>query len=145
MGQVPVVSLAALENPAQQAELEAACRCWGFFHLVDHGLDANQLEQLLGQMRAFFGLPQENKRRIERTEDNPWGYFDRELTKNRRDWKEIFDVGRTEAVGPLAGSVPQWPAGLDGFRDAVMSWYRACEAISFRLLETIKRTRIELF
>ena len=36
------------------------------------------------------------KQTIARTADNPWGYFDQELTKNTPDWKEIFDYGPAE-------------------------------------------------
>ena len=38
-----------------------------------------------------------------------WGYYDEELTKNRRDCKEILDIGPAVERGPLAGSHPQWP------------------------------------
>jgi hypothetical protein len=44
-------------------------------------------------MRAFFALPLAARRAIERTAANSWGFYDRELTKNTRDWKQIFDVG----------------------------------------------------
>ena len=63
-------------------------------------------------MRRFFSLPGEAKKRIERSAENAWGYFDRELTKNRQDWKQIFDFGPAEgpaeapAEGPAGSSAP---------------------------------------
>ena len=44
-------------------------------------------------MHRFFAQKREAKQRLERTAENPWGYYDRELTKNVRDWKEVFDIG----------------------------------------------------
>ena len=56
-------------------------------------------------MGEFFSLPSAEKRSIIRTADNAWGFFDQQLAKNARDWKEIFDVGPPETRGPLAGAV----------------------------------------
>ncbi len=150
MPRVPVISLHELSgNRDKLGELDRACREWGFFQLVDHGLDSGRLDVVHQQMRRFFSLPGEDKRRIERSAENAWGFFDRELTKNRLDWKQIFDFGPAErpAEGPaggpagssaaLAGSHPQWPEGLPGFQAEMEAWYEDCEAVSFRLLEGI--------
>ncbi len=49
--------------------------------------------------------PAEEKRKILRTADNPWGFYDQELTRHTPDWKQIYDVGPPEG-GVI---VPQWP------------------------------------
>ena len=91
-GDVPVVDLSAA--PARVAEaLAHACTAWGFFHLVGHGLDEALQRRALSEAGAFFARPAAAKRALSRSRDNPWGYYDRELTKNRRDKKQIFDVG----------------------------------------------------
>ncbi|MFL2545960.1 MAG: 2OG-Fe(II) oxygenase family protein, partial [Candidatus Rariloculaceae bacterium] len=68
---------------------------------------------------------------------NAWGYYDKELTKNVRDWKEIFDVGPLEVNGPLAGATPQWPNSPAGFRSTLESYSAACEGIARHLLSAI--------
>jgi len=72
------------------------------------------------------------KQTISRTQDNPWGFFDRELTKNTRDWKQVFDYGPGD--GPM---MPQWPQALPGFGPAVRAFYSACESLAFRLLAAL--------
>jgi isopenicillin N synthase-like dioxygenase len=52
------------------------------------------------------------------------------LTKNTRDWKEIFDYGPAEG----ATRRPQWPQAIPEFRSAVLEYYAECEALAFRLL-----------
>lgn len=44
--------------------------------------------------RQFFSLPRDEKMKLKRSANNARGYFDDELTKQRRDWKEALDVGR---------------------------------------------------
>ena len=124
-------------SATERARLDRTCRDQGFFYLAQHGLDTDLVHGMRRQMHAFFMLPRAVKKQLERSKDNVWGYFDQELTKNRRDWKEIFDVGPAEVVGPLAGSTPQWPDQLPQFRVTIENYFAACLQIARQLLEVI--------
>lgn len=130
---IPVISIAKLERRGTLRALDAACSEWGFFQVVDHGLDDALIGTLHRQMRAFFAQPQVAKRAISRTAENPWGFFDRELTKNTRDWKQIYDYGPPDGGALL----PQWPAALPAFRPVVEAFYGACETLALRLLGAV--------
>jgi len=133
---VPVIDLSG--PPARVAdEVARACADWGFFHLVGHGLDAALIAQVLAETKGFFAAPAQAKRNLSRSRDNPWGYYDRELTKTRRDKKEIFDIGPEVAV-PVAGDVfqgatpfPDWRPTLE---PTARAWFAACEDLCLRLL-----------
>jgi isopenicillin N synthase-like dioxygenase len=130
---VPVIDIDALHARETLHRLDAACREWGFFQVVGHGIDPAVLGGLHDAMREFFAQPRPAKRALSRTAENPWGYYDRELTRNTRDWKEIYDYG------PPDGGVlrPQWPENLPRFREAVLAYYRACDSLAFRLLGAV--------
>lgn len=86
--------VASCEEPAFRrlvADIGRACEEWGFFAVTDHGVPLALLENLQAVGKAFFRLPEAEKRRIGRTFELHLGYNDSELTKNTRDWKEIFD------------------------------------------------------
>jgi len=137
---IPIIDIRRLDDdPTALREIDRACREWGFFQVVGHGVPAELLEATHASMREFFALPLADKRAIERTATNAWGFYDRELTKNTRDWKQIFDVGPDEHDGPLAGSIAQWPARLPEFKRTTDAFYAACETLSFRLLGAISR------
>jgi isopenicillin N synthase-like dioxygenase len=137
---IPVIDISRLDDdPRALRQIHEACRDWGFFQIVGHGVPASLLAATHAAMRSFFALPIEAKRALERTATNSWGFFDRELTKNKRDWKQIFDVGPDETHGPLAGSVAQWPRHLAGFKEPIEAFYVACEALSFRMVGAIAR------
>jgi isopenicillin N synthase-like dioxygenase len=131
--QIPVVDIRRLDDRRTLDALDTACRNWGFFQIVNHGIDKRALQRMLAQARAFFRLPIEEKHEISRTAENSWGFYDRELTKNQRDWKQIFDYG------PELGHTrqPQWPASLPRFRSTVLEYYAGCEGLAFRLLTAI--------
>jgi isopenicillin N synthase-like dioxygenase len=129
--------MAKIYGKASGRLIDAACREWGFFQLVDHGIDTGVIDRMRAQMRAFFEQSRADKLRLERTELNPWGYYDKELTKNVRDWKQIYDFGPgfTDENGQRAE--PRWPAALPEFRAAVESYARSCESLARRVLTVV--------
>ena len=134
--EIPVIDIGH-PGPNTLRQLDAACREWGFFQIVRHGVSDDLIASMHRAMHEFFALPLEAKRAIERTATNSWGFYDRELTKNTRDWKQVFDVGPDETDGPLAGQRAQWPAALPAFRSTLMAFSDECERLSFWLLSQI--------
>jgi isopenicillin N synthase-like dioxygenase len=70
--------------------------------VINHGIPPASVASLREAAREFFGLPIEEKLKVKRSADNPLGYNDGELTKNTRDWKEVFDIA-THGVNRLPG------------------------------------------
>jgi isopenicillin N synthase-like dioxygenase len=130
---VPVIDIGRLDDPRVLREVDAACRDWGFFQVTGHGIADPVFAELLDAARAFFGQSVETKRLISRTAENPWGYYDQELTKNTRDWKQIYDYGPPDG----RAMAPQWPRGVPHFERAVRDYYAACEQVAGRLLGAI--------
>lgn len=136
---LPIIDVGLLPDDTDAlAAIDDACARWGCFLIRGHAhlsaLDDACIGDLRRAMHAFFAAPAAVKQAIERTADNTWGYFDRELTKNTRDWKEIYDVGP-----PDGSNIPQWPTAPAGFRGAVERYYAACESLAVPLLHALCR------
>ena len=133
--ELPTVDLRLLDQADQRERLEFGCRRWGAFQLADHGISSRTYATLLREASAFFSGSQAVKNSVRRSEQNPWGFYDAELTKNTRDWKEVFDYG------PAHGEhhEPRWPAAQPGLETAVMAYYRECERIAGELLRALCR------
>lgn len=137
---LPSLDLDLLERePRALAELDRIGTTVGAFQLTGHGIDARTRRDTLNEIRRFFALPAAEKQALSRSETNAWGYFDRELTKNRRDWKEIWDFGPACHAGPMAGSFPQFPDGLPEFRGAMERWFALCHGLALRVLDVLAR------
>ena len=87
-------------------------------------------------MKAFFSQPLEQKKLLERNEKNPWGYFDSELTKNKRDWKEIFDLVATSS-NDVFESEMRWPESPKLFKEINLDWHKKNRDIAITLLGKI--------
>lgn len=123
-----------------RTQLRHACQSHGFFYLVDHGISTTEINSVLSRMQQFFSQPGSSKKQLERSETNPWGYYDKELTKNRQDWKEILDIGSdTEIDVTSSGSHPfpnakaQWPTEPPDFQPIMQNFMAQCAALSERL------------
>jgi isopenicillin N synthase-like dioxygenase len=126
----------ALERVAR--DLCEPCESWGLFHVTGHGVPSSELAEFGAAMSAFFALPVSEKAALRRTRDNAWGYYDEELTKNRPDWKEVFDYGAErepeEASVSHSDGVNQWPPGRTDLRRVLMRHQGSCERIAHALL-----------
>lgn len=142
--QVPVIDLSFEERDEARVveEIAAACSRVGFFQVTSHGVPTELIEEYRARCRAFFASPKEEKDRWRRDAGNARGFFDDELTKRRRDWKECLDVG---VPGSRDWSVPdddpsndcldgrnRLPS-RDGLRDVVAAYFDACAALAHRL------------
>jgi len=134
---VPVIDVGGSRGDPDKGtikEIAEACGDWGFFQVVNHGVPEELIDAVWCHTRHFFRLPRNTKESILRTRENPWGYYNNELTKNQRDKKEVFDY-TTEGTDPIYGSENRWLDSDDGFRAAMLAYLDGCTDLSLRLLE----------
>ncbi|KAL5984861.1 hypothetical protein ACLOJK_038697 [Asimina triloba] len=151
-GGIPLIDLSPLNSSSPDglhgliAEVGAACRDWGFFQVINHGIPSDLHRRIESETKKFFHLPLETKRRVLRSEVNPLGFYDTEQTKNVRDWKEVFDfvlydltvIPPSEPDDPLQQELKnQWPAFQTELREAAMEFAQGAEELSFKLLELV--------
>lgn len=108
------------------SEIGHACKNWGFFQVVNHGVPLELGRKIEDVAKKFFELPGEEKRKVRRGMVNALGYHDGEHTKNVRDWKEVFDFLVEDQTAVPASHEPgdeelrvltnQWPQYPPEFR-----------------------------
>lgn len=148
---LPVISLAEVDDDGFDARLRDASHRWGFFHLVDHGIDPGLTARVFDVARQFFALPQADKDAVAMLQSPHFRGYTRlggELTQGRTDWREQIDLAaeRPAVADPapgrpwdvLEGPNP-WPAALPTLREVVTAWQAACGEVAVRLLHAWAR------
>ena len=131
---VPVIDLKWAEaHPESLDGLDIACRNHGFFLLKNHGMD-RQIDAMWQKSASFFRQPSEVKQRTMRTETQPLGYYDRELTKRKRDLKEVFDFREVKTAGR---DLNQWPKHDTEFQPVMSSFFTAASEVAARTLQVV--------
>ncbi|KAJ4963927.1 hypothetical protein NE237_023866 [Protea cynaroides] len=128
-------------------EIKGACKDWGFFQVINHGVSYDLLRRLQTAAKEFFDLPLEEKRRVTKDEENLMGYYDTEHTKNVRDWREVLDFVVVDPTVIPHSPEPddqrlrqinnQWPEYPSDLREVCEEYCRVVEKLAFNLLELI--------
>ena len=143
MSTIPTIDMRNIDSKAL-LEIDLACRDHGFFKLIGHGLN-DLIDQMWGQASLFFAAPRDLKVSVMRTADNAFGYYDRELTKQKRDQKETFDFHGNAAwekqptLWPDKKSNNLQALGLDVFESTLKDYYAANTLLAERVLQLVCR------
>ena len=137
----------ALERTA--AELRAALEGVGFFIIVNHGVARDLIARTFGEARRFHAQPAEAKLALRMNEHNNgymalgrYAVWTSDVNANDKpDLNEAFFVKRERAsddplvrAGRRFAGPNRWPEALPGFRDAVLAYTDAVDALGRRMV-----------
>lgn len=143
--ELPIIDISGcLADPGRDrreiaAEMDAAAREFGFFHLSGHAVSEQCLRDCFGAASAFFDLPERDKSLIA-IENSPchrgWYAIGGEVLdpvgQKEGDVKEGLKIGNDlPAAHPLVqAGIPlhgpnQWPEGLPDWKDVMQAGYEA--------------------
>jgi isopenicillin N synthase-like dioxygenase len=96
------------------------------------------IDRMWNASEWFFRLPRKEKLRILRTESKPLGYYDRELTKRKRDLKEVFDF-----MDPRSNKndYNQWPLD-DSFKHAMDIFFKDASSVARKTLDLVFKSLV---
>ena len=150
---IPVIDVSALVSGNEDrrevaGRIGQACRDWGFFYIVGHGVDENLQRRLEEVSRQFFAQDLETKLEIKMSlGGRAWrGYFPvgGELTSGKPDLKEgIYFGAELEDDHPLviAGTPLHgpnlFPADIPPFRETALAYMAAMTTLGHSLMAGI--------
>ncbi|KAI3842720.1 hypothetical protein MKW98_015387 [Papaver atlanticum] len=97
---IPVIDVEGLlsgESVSADSELEnlhSACRHWGFFQVVNHGISSLVTEKLKLEIQKLFELPVEEKRKLCQEPGNTEGFGQHFVVSDdqKLDWSDMFYI-----------------------------------------------------
>lgn len=155
---IPLIDLSIISSPnsnlendqalgALVEEIGDACKNWGFFQVINHGVPLAKRQNIEKASRIFFDQPLEEKRKVRRSEEKVLGYYDTEHTRNIRDWKEVFDLNVQDPTVVPASYKPddeeltrwfnQWPEYPADLREVCEEYATEMEKLAYKLTELI--------
>jgi isopenicillin N synthase-like dioxygenase len=150
---IPVIDISALVSGNKDrrevaGRIGQACRDWGFFYIVGHGVDENLQRRLEEVSQQFFAQDLETKLEIKMSHGGrAWrGYFPvgGELTSGKPDLKEgIYFGAELEDDHPLviAGTPLHgpnlFPVDMPQFRETVLAYLAALTTLGHSLMAGI--------
>ncbi|KAJ9160223.1 hypothetical protein P3X46_025644 [Hevea brasiliensis] len=94
--QVPVIDMQKLFSQdfidSELDELHLACKNWGFFQLINHGVSSSLVEKVKVEIQEFFDLPMEEKNKYWQKPGDMEGFGQAFVVSEEQklDWGDIF-------------------------------------------------------
>ncbi|KAK4261866.1 hypothetical protein QN277_004805 [Acacia crassicarpa] len=96
--QAPVIDMAKLLSPdfhdSELHKLDYACKHWGFFQLINHGVRPSLVENVKKGMEEFFNLPVEEKTQFKKKAGEVEGYGQLFVVSEEQklDWADMLHL-----------------------------------------------------
>ncbi|XP_038688610.1 protein SRG1-like [Tripterygium wilfordii] len=121
---IPVIDLSLLSNgdEEQLKKLDKACKEWGFFQVVNHGVDKEVLCSMKGAASEFFELPLQEKNKYSMPSDDIQGYGHAYVVSEEQllDWSDALIL----AVYPSQyRKLKFWPKSPKGLSKGMIEEY----------------------
>ncbi|KAJ0977695.1 hypothetical protein J5N97_013169 [Dioscorea zingiberensis] len=133
---VPVIDISNLSSPTEMAKLQSACQNWGFFQVVNHGVETCLLESMERVSREFFMLPLEEKEKYPMAPGTIQGYGHAFVFSEdqKLDWCNMLAL----ALQPHFIRNPKlWPTNPANFSETLEMYSAGIRKLCQRLLEHI--------
>ncbi|OVA18943.1 Oxoglutarate/iron-dependent dioxygenase [Macleaya cordata] len=140
---VPVIDLQSLLSPEPLGDLElerlhSACKEWGFFQLVNHGVNTSLVEKVKSEIQDFFRLPMEEKKKYWQKEGDVEGFGQAFVLSEEQklDWADLFFMITLPRHARKPHLFPELPLPL---RDTIESYSSELKNLAMSLLEQMSR------
>ncbi|XP_052180465.1 protein SRG1-like [Diospyros lotus] len=96
LSQAPVINFQSLLSPemadSELQKLHNACKDWGFFQLIGHGVSSVMVEKVKLELQEFFKLPMEEKKRFWQEPGHVEGFGQAFVVSEEQklDWADMF-------------------------------------------------------
>ncbi|KAL0407464.1 UNVERIFIED_CONTAM: protein SRG1 [Sesamum latifolium] len=140
--QLPVIDMHKLSDKClMDSELQAlhkACQEWGFFQLINHGLDGAVVENMKLEVQEFFNLPIEEKNKFKQEEGDLQGYGQAFVVSEEQklDWGDMFFVDTSPTPRRRPHLIPKLPTA---FRDAIDVYASELKVLGMKILKLMAK------
>ncbi|KAL0834970.1 protein SRG1 [Brassica napus] len=140
--EIPIIDMNLLcSSTSMDSEidkLDFACKEWGFFQLINHGMDSSSLEKIKSEVQDFFNLPMEEKRKLRQRPGEIEGFGQAFVVSEEQklDWGDMFLL----TMQPIHLRKPHlFPKLPPPFRDALEKYSSEVKSIAKILLANMAR------
>ncbi|XP_045814067.1 protein SRG1-like isoform X2 [Trifolium pratense] len=138
--QVPVIDLSKLlsEDATELEKFDHACKEWGFFQLINHGVDPTLVENIKIGVGEFLTLPAEEKKKLLQTSDDMEGFGQLFVTSENQklEWADLFYTTTLPSHGRNPRLFPNIP---QPFRDNLDTYCLEMKKVCITIIKHMEK------
>ncbi|XP_077213353.1 jasmonate-induced oxygenase 1-like [Tasmannia lanceolata] len=135
---IPLVDLSGIDSEGIMRQISAACRDWGFFQVINHGVSPDLIRRTREVWKEFFYLPTEQKQVYANTPKTYEGYGSRLGVEKGAilDWGDYYFLNFL----PLAvRNTGKWPAIPASCRDIIEEYNQELVKLGGTLMKLLSK------
>ncbi|GMJ06059.1 hypothetical protein like AT4G25300 [Hibiscus trionum] len=136
--QIPVIDMSKLGDDDEQNKLHFACKEWGFFQLINHGVANEVMEKMKTDAQEFFNLPLEEKMVCAQVPNHIEGYGQVfVVSENQKlDWSDmLFLIGQPAHLRDTRF----WPTNPPSIRETLEKYTLELHKVMIQLMKLIAK------
>ncbi|KAI8525758.1 hypothetical protein RHMOL_Rhmol13G0254900 [Rhododendron molle] len=137
---VPIIDMEKLLSGDQMElkKLDSACKEWGFFQLINHGVSSALLEKVKLEVNEFFNLPMEEKKKFWQTSRELEGFGQAFVVSEEQklDWGDMFALTTLPTHLRKPHLFPKLPLP---FRDTLDSYANELKHLAMKILDIMSK------
>ncbi|KHN04712.1 S-norcoclaurine synthase 1 [Glycine soja] len=142
--EIPVIDLALLSNGNKEELLkfDVACKEWGFFQIVNHGVQTELMQKMKDAASEFFNLPIEEKNKYAMVSSETHGYGKGCVVSGEQtlDWSDSLIL----ITYPTQYRKLQfWPKTPEGFMEIIEAYASEVRRVGEELLSSITPEQVQ--
>ncbi|KAK4277652.1 hypothetical protein QN277_015616 [Acacia crassicarpa] len=136
---VPIIDLSSPDRPLIVQKVGQACKSYGFFQVINHGVNLEAVKKMSEVAYEFFGLSVEEKMKLYSEDPSKTVRLSTSFNINKEKVHNWRDYLRLHCY-PLDTYVPQWPSNPPSFKDTVSNYCVEVRELGFRIQEFISES-----
>ncbi|XVF65590.1 hypothetical protein PTKIN_Ptkin09bG0260800 [Pterospermum kingtungense] len=133
---VPLIDMSKLLNDddSELQKLHFACKDWGAFHLINHGVPSELVRNIRKQTQEFFNLPLQEKKRLAQQPGDQEGYGHAFVTSEdqKLDWSDMMFL---RTLPTHRRRTTFWPQLLPSFRETLDDYSENMRELTVQLMK----------
>ncbi|KAK6229223.1 hypothetical protein SCA6_018174 [Theobroma cacao] len=142
MSEIPVIDMEGLVSKesmdSELAKLDFACKEWGFFQLINHGMSLSLVEKVKTEIQDFFNLPVEEKKKYWQNPGEVEGFGQAFVVSDEQklDWGDMFFLTTLPVYSRKPHLFPKLPLP---FRETLNQYSLELEKLAMAILLQIAK------
>ncbi|XP_038706854.1 codeine O-demethylase-like [Tripterygium wilfordii] len=133
----PILDMKQLESGYEELhKLHSACKDWGFFQVVNHGVSCSLMEKLRNEIEEFYKLPIEEKVKYKTRPGDVEGYGRMTRREGKLDWADRLSMITNPLTKRKPHLFPELPSSL---RNTLEHYITEMQELGKKLLMVMAR------
>ncbi|XP_047164919.1 protein DOWNY MILDEW RESISTANCE 6 [Vigna umbellata] len=133
---VPIIDLGCEKRGQIVQEIGEACRSFGFFQVINHGVGVEAVREMTEVAHGFFKLPVEEKLKLYSEDPSKTTRLSTSFNVRKETVHNWRDYLRLQCY-PLDKYVPEWPSSPPSFKESVKKYCEEVRELGLRIQEYI--------